>query len=122
MWSTCDTSVAFEFQDVVYGGGAATLKWVILQDSVVTDCVIENYAMDSLPAGGTLDAATGIFTWSPAPATPSRALIDEGSTYTAESTWSNGGPWDDPKLTSALGFHNQPGYSNYWGRVTFPGG
>ena len=54
--------------------------------SDLTGCTVTNVAISVLPAGAMLNAATGSFNWAP-PATTiptevTRALLDEGSTFT----------------------------------------
>ena len=82
--------------------------------SDLTGCTVTNFVMSPTPAGALLDSATGSFSWTPADGTTpitTRALIDEGSTFTAYSMF-DGSIFDppqnfsDPKLTSPKGFHN----------------
>ena len=50
----------------------------------MTGCDVSNWVMSPLPAGASLNAATGAFSWAPTAVstTQTRALIDEGATYT----------------------------------------
>ena len=76
--------------------------------------------MSPTPAGSLLDAATGSFSWTPtAGTTPvtTRALIDEGSTFTPSSVYSP--EYTDPKLTSPKGFKNSGVDDDYSNTVQF---
>ena len=86
VFAACNTAaLTFSGITAFYVGETVNLASYI---SDLTGCTVTNFVMSVVPAGATLDAATGFFSWTPpAGTTPvtTRALIDEGSTFTPSS-------------------------------------